>query len=130
MRDIVGEKLAQRDAGPTEPQPAAPAQFPHLIAVRLDPELLAAIRNALEAAWTVGDYHLASMADVVRAALRAHIRGDLPLAPLPRKSQRQRTSLGIDEPLKRWYDGLPDRKRGEIIERIVRAFIDRHLTTL
>ena len=45
----------------------------------------------------------------------------------PETGEKRRTTVGLDPDLKAQYDTLPNRKRGEIVERALRTFLNRGL---
>lgn len=152
MRDFVTKKAATKDSPPVPALPAegrkrpklcsshpreapqepleapsvappSPGSYPHTIGLRIGHSLYTTAENALEGAHRAGDYTVTSIPELLRAALRAYLRG-MPLTAAPETGGKKRTTIGLDDELKAGYDGLPRRKRGEIIERALRTFLN------
>ncbi len=116
-------EVADRPAVTTHVSPPGSGRFPHTIGLRLNHTLYATAENALEGAHRVGDYSFTSLPDLIRAALTAYFDGmELPAAP--ERGGKRRTTIGLDDQLKHAYDALPQRKRGEIVERALRTFLN------
>lgn len=147
MKDIVARKAARGDEerghDPSQLQgampaadvspvpvtaprisPPTPGRYPHTVGLRLSHNLYMTAENALDGANRVGDYSFTSLPDVIRAALTAYFDGMALTAP-PERGGKRRTTIGLDDTLKARYDELPLRKRGEIIERSLRTFLNR-----
>jgi len=140
MKDIVGRKTRDRRRSALavdpvgtggDPEPIAPlrSQYPHTIGLRLGDDLYATAENAIEGAHLAGDYSLTSLPELIRAALTAHFSGMALTAP-PESGKKRRTTIGLDDELKLRYDKLPNRKRGEIVERALRTFLNRGMGPL
>jgi hypothetical protein len=133
MRDVVDQKSGDlRRSSPVGDQAASRvaasgSKYPHTIGLRLGVNLYATAENALEGAHRAGDYSLTSMPDLIRTALAAHFDG-MTLTAAPEMGGKRRTTIGLDDALKSRYDQLPHRKRGEIIERALRTFLNRGMT--
>jgi hypothetical protein len=93
----------------------------------LSQHLHATAENAIVGAHRAGDYSFTSLPDLIRAALSAYFDG-MGLTAAPETGRKRRTTIGLDDDLKRRYDELPARKRGEIIERALRTFLNRGMS--
>ena len=87
---------------------------------------VAEARNGLEAAHAAGDYRYQSVADLIRAAVRAYADG-LPLSQQARSGRKKRHTVELPAELCAQYDKLPSRSRGVIIERALLSFLARGL---
>ncbi len=87
-------------------------------------DAIAQAQNALEAAQASGDYRHQSVADLVRAALRAYADG-LALTQQATGGRSKRHTVELPEDLFALYVKLPSRSRGVIIERALLSFLAR-----
>ncbi len=95
---------------------------------RINPTMSAAAiaqaQNALEAAYTAGDYRYQSVGDLIRAALRAYGKG-LRLTEGMRSGRRKRHTVELPAELFEEYQKLPSRSRGVILERALLSLLAR-----
>ena len=68
------------------------------------------------------DFTFASLADFIRAALKAYKDG-MVLTELDRGGPKLETSLRVDRELWLFYKALPSRLRAKILERVIRTFM-------
>ena len=101
-------------------------QYPHIIGVRISAVAYMQTQEALLSSHTAGDYAHATLPDVLRAALRAFFR-DRELTAAPLSGPKKKTTIALDDDLKRNYDLLPPRKRGEILERALLSYLKNGL---
>lgn len=123
VRDPVGHSSTRVPAAPPTAAPPASGRYPHIVGLRLSHNLYATAENVLESSHRAGDYSLTSMPDLIRAALSAYFNG-MELDAPPERGGKRRTTIGLDEALKSRYDQLPPRKRGEIVGRALRTFLN------
>jgi hypothetical protein len=71
---------------------------------------------------TAHDFTYASLADFIRAALKAYKDG-MVLTELDRGGPKLETSLRVDRELWLFYKALPSRLRAKILERVIRTFM-------
>ncbi len=128
MKDLVRARR-RAPGGRQEPEPVE-AESDGSRGGRINPTLsLAAIaeaQNALDAAHASGDYHHQSLADLIRAALRAYSTG-LALTRQSRDGRRRRHTVELPGDLIEQYRKLPSRSRGVIIERALLSLLARGL---
>ncbi len=93
---------------------------------RVNPSLsasaLSAARNALDAAHVVGDYRHKSIGDLIREALLAYGSG-LRLTEQSRGGPKQRHTVKLSSEIYAEYEKIPNRMRGEIIERALLSLL-------
>jgi hypothetical protein len=92
------------------------------ITVRYDTLLYDTLQNMIRSAHTAQDFTYTSLADFIRAALRAYKNG-MVLTELDQSSPKMETSLRVDRDLWLFYKSLPGRMRSKILERAIRTFM-------
>ena len=92
------------------------------ITVRYDTLLYDTLQNMIRSAHTAQDFTYTSLADFIRAALRAYKNG-MVLTELDQNSPKMETSLRVDRDLWLFYKSLPGRMRSKILERAIRTFM-------
>ena len=145
MKDLVKRRRRTRDRGasegPGEPADSSPGrpralgaepradgdgQTSRSVGCRINPTVSTAViaeaRNALEAAHTSGDYRYQSIGDLIRAALLAYSAG-LQLTQQARGGRKKRHTVELQGELVKRYKALPNRSRGEILERALISFL-------
>jgi hypothetical protein len=95
------------------------------ITVRYDTMLYDTLQNMIRSAHTAQDFTYPSLADFIRAALRAYKAG-MVLTELDQKGPKTETSLRVDRELWLFYKSLPGRMRAKILERVIRTFMKHH----
>ena len=98
------------------------------ITVRYDTLLYYTLQNMIRSAHTAQDFTYTSMADFIRAALRAYKDG-MVLTELEHKGPKTETSLRMDRDLWLFYKSLPGRMRAKILERVIRTFMKQQTIT-
>jgi hypothetical protein len=94
----------------------------HSITVRYDTLLYDTLQNMISSSHTAQDFTYTSIADFIRAALRAYKDG-LALTELDHNGPKTETSLRVDQDLWLFYKSLPRRMRAKILERAIRTFM-------
>jgi uncharacterized protein (DUF4415 family) len=94
----------------------------HPITVRYDTLLYDTLQNMVLSSHTAQDFTYTSIADFIRAALRAHKDGMI-LTELDRNGPKTETSIRVDQDLWLFYKSLPRRMRTKILERAIRTFM-------
>jgi hypothetical protein len=92
------------------------------ITVRYDTLLYDTLQNMIRASHTAQDFTYPSLADFIRAALRAYKDG-MALTELDRRGIKMETSLRVDRELWLFYKAMPSRMRSKILERAIRTFM-------
>jgi hypothetical protein len=92
------------------------------IAVRYDTLLYDTLQNMIRSAHTAQDFTYTSLADFIRAALRAYKDG-MVLTELDQNGSKMETSLRVERDLWLFYKSLPGRMRSKILERAIRTFM-------
>ena len=92
------------------------------ITVRYDTLLYDTLQNMIRSAHTAQDFTYTSLADFIRAALRAYKDG-MVLTELDQNSPKMETSLRVERDLWLFYKSLPGRMRSKILERAIRTFM-------
>ena len=92
------------------------------ITVRYDTLLYDTLQNMIHSAHTAQDFTYTSLADFIRAALRAHKDGMI-LTELDQNGPKVETSLRVERDLWLFYKSLPGRMRSKILERAIRTFM-------
>ena len=127
MKDLVRARK-RSPGGRQEPEPVKAESDGG--SGRINPTLsvaaIAEAQNALDAAHASGDYHHQSLADLIRAALRAYSTG-LSLTRERRDGRRKRHTVEVSGDLLEQYQKLPSRSRGVIIERALLTLLARGL---
>jgi hypothetical protein len=128
----TGKKSQEKRRGPSTPPSAAPVtpakeeaarEGPHYsITVRYDTLLYDTLQNMIRSSHTAQDFTYTSLADFIRAALRAYKEG-MVLTELGQNGPKLETSLRVDRDLWRFYKALPGRMRSKILERAIRTFM-------
>ena len=129
----INRKAPRKGRGPATP-PAAPsiraveetasrASAHHSITVRYD-----TLQNMIRSSHTAHDFTFASLADFIRAALKAYKDG-MVLTELDRGGPKLETSLRVDRELWLFYKALPSRLRAKILERVIRTFMKQQSET-
>jgi len=108
--ETAGEKRAEKDT----PR--------YSITVRYDTLLYDTLQNMIRSAHTAQDFTYTSLADFIRAALRAYKDG-MVLTELDQSGHKMETSLRVERDLWLFYKSLPGRMRSKILERVVRTFM-------
>jgi hypothetical protein len=108
--ETAGEKRAEKDT----PR--------YSITVRYDTLLYDTLQNMIRSAHTAQDFTYTSLADFIRAALRAYKDG-MVLTELDQSGQKMETSLRVERDLWLFYKSLPGRMRSKILERVIRTFM-------
>jgi len=122
------KKGRETNAPPPAPPMGATAETPstagahHSITVRYDTLLYNTLQNMLRSAHTAQDFTYASLADFIRAALRAYKDG-MTLTELDQGGPKIETTLRVDRDLWLFYKSLPGRMRSKILERAIRTFM-------
>src|SRR5262245_35513387 len=98
------------------------------ITVRYDTLLYDTLQNMIRSAHTAQDFTYTSIADFIRAALRAYKDG-MVLTELEHKGPKTETSLRVDRDLSLFYNSLPSRMRAKILERVIRTFMKQQTIT-
>jgi hypothetical protein len=106
----AGEKRAEKDT----PR--------YSITVRYDTLLYDTLQNMIRSAHTAQDFTYTSLADFIRAALRAYKDG-MVLTELDQSGPKMETSLRVERDLWLFYKSLPGRMRSKILERVIRTFM-------
>ena len=130
----INRKAQRKGRGPAEP-PATPSivaaevttsrdSARHSITVRYDTFLYDTLQNMIRSSHTAQDFTYASLADFVRAALRAYQEG-MVLTEVDRGGPKLETSLRVDRDLWLFYKALPGRMRAKILERVLRTFMKK-----
>lgn len=94
----------------------------HSITVRYDTLLYDTLQNMIRSAHTAQDFTYTSLADFIRAALRAYKDG-MVLTELDQSGSKMETSLRVERDLWLFYKALPGRMRSKILERAIRTFM-------
>jgi uncharacterized protein (DUF4415 family) len=94
----------------------------HSITVRYDTLLYDTLQNMILSSHTAQDFTYTSIADFIRAALRAYKDG-MVLTELDRSGPKTETSIRVDQDLWLFYKSLPRRMRTKILERAIRTFM-------
>jgi hypothetical protein len=94
------------------------------ITVRYDTLLYDTLQNMIRSAHTAQDFTYTSLADFIRAALRAYKDG-MVLTELDQSGPKMETSLRVERDLWLFYKSLPGRMRSKILERVIRTFMGR-----
>ena len=94
----------------------------HAITVRYDTLLYDTLQNMILSSHTAQDFTYTSIADFIRAALRAYKDG-MVLTELDRNRPKTETSIRVDQDLWTFYKSLPRRMRTKILERAIRTFM-------
>jgi uncharacterized protein (DUF4415 family) len=94
----------------------------HSITVRYDTLLYDTLQNMILSSHTAQDFTYTSIADFIRAALRAYKDG-MVLTELDRNGPKTETSIRVDQDLWLFYKSLPRRMRTKILERAIRTFM-------
>ena len=92
------------------------------ITVRYDTLLYDTLQNMIRSAHTAQDFTYTSLADFIRAALRAYKDG-MVLTELDQSGHKMETSLRVERDLWLFYKSLPGRMRSKILERVIRTFM-------
>jgi hypothetical protein len=92
------------------------------ITVRYDTLLYDTLQNMIRSAHTAQDFTYTSLADFIRAALRAYKDG-MGLTELDQNGPKMETSLRVERDLWLFYKSLPGRMRSKILERAIRTFM-------
>jgi hypothetical protein len=92
------------------------------ITVRYDTLLYDTLQNMIRSAHTAQDFTYTSLADFIRAALRAYKDG-MVLTELDQNGPKMETSLRVERDLWLFYKSLPGRMRSKILERAIRTFM-------
>jgi hypothetical protein len=108
--ETAGEKRAEKDT----PR--------YSITVRYDTLLYDTLQNMIRSAHTAQDFTYTSLADFIRAALRAYKDG-MVLTELDQSGHKMETSLRVERDLWLFYKSLPGRMRSKILERVIRTFM-------
>src|SRR5882672_2269620 len=106
----AGERRAEKDT----------LRYP--ITVRYDTLLYDTLQNMMRSAHTAQDFTYTSLADFIRAALRAYKDG-MVLTELDQNGPKMETSLRVERDLWLFYKALPGRMRSKILERAIRTFM-------
>lgn len=123
----------------TPPKDAAPPRVPvaavapvsdgeasrHSITIRYDTLLYGTLHNMIRSSHTAQDFTYPSLADFIRAALRAYQHG-MVLTEQDTQGPKLETSLRVDRDLWLFYKALPSRMRAKILERVLRTFLQQH----
>jgi hypothetical protein len=130
-RDI-GKKSQGKRRAPSAPPSATPVTSvkeeaaragPHYsITVRYDTLLYNTLQNMIRSSHTAQDFAYASLADFIRAALRAYKDG-MVLTEVDQGGPKLETSLRVDRELWLFYKSLTGRMRAKILERVIRTFM-------
>jgi len=92
------------------------------ITVRYDTLLYDTLQHMIRSAHTAQDFTYTSLADFIRAALRAYKAG-MVLTELDQNGPKIETSLRVERDLWLFYKSLPGRMRSKILERAIRTFM-------
>jgi hypothetical protein len=95
------------------------------ITVRYDTLLYDTLQQMIRSAHTAQDFIYPSLADFIRAALRAYQAG-MVLTELDQSGPKTETTLRVDRELWHFYKALPSRMRAKILERVIRTFMKQH----
>ena len=104
----------------TEKEPAR-----YSVTVRYDTLLYDTLQQMIRSAHTAQDFTYPSLADFIRAALRAYQAG-MVLTELDQNGPKTETTLRVDRELWLFYKALPGRMRAKILERTIRTFMKQH----
>jgi hypothetical protein len=127
----IGKKSQEKRKGPSAPSSAAPVaavkeearEGQHSsITIRYGTLLCDTLQSMIRSSHTAQDFTYASVADFIRAALKAYKDG-MVLTELDYKGPRIETSLRVDRDLSRFYKTLPAQMRPKILERVIRTFM-------
>ena len=94
----------------------------HSITVRYDTFLYDTLQNMIRSSHTAQDFTYASLADFIRAALKAYQDG-MVLTEQDQGGPKLETSLRVNRELWLFYKSLPSRLRAKILERVIRTFM-------
>ncbi len=130
MKELIKGRRLSYDLGEEVVAPRVESP-PHSAAGRrVNPTLsAAAVAQAQEgrgAAYTAGDCRYQSVADLIRAALRAYGKG-LRLTQRARSGRKKRHTVELPAELFEEYRKLPSRSRGVIVERALLSLLARGL---
>lgn len=122
----IGNKSQEQRRGPSSAPTATPAVARdgshYSITVRYDTLLYDTLQNMIRSSHTAQDFTYTSLADFIRAALRAYKDG-MVLTELDQNGPKRETSLRVDRELWLFYKALPGRMRSKIFERVLRTFM-------
>ena len=98
------------------------------VTIPISQEAKAEARQALESAIASGNYSHQYLSDIATAAVLTFLEGELDsLMPCHQNSPKENVSFKLDGDSRQLYDSkLPRRRRAEIIERILRTYVNRH----
>ena len=127
----IGKHRQEQRRGPSV-APAAPAAAVqeetarggsyHSITVLYDTLLYDTLPHMIRSSHTAQDFTYPSLADFIRAALRAYKDG-MVLTELDQNGPKRETSLRVDRELWLFYKALPGRMRSKILEWVLRTFM-------
>jgi len=129
----IDKKSQEKKRGPSAPRSAAPVaavkkevrEGQHSsITIRYGTLLCDTLQNMIRSSHTAQDFTYPSLADFIRAALRAYKDG-MALTELDRRGIKMETSLRVDRELWLFYKSLPSRMRAKILERVIRTFMKK-----
>src|SRR5438874_8774220 len=129
----LDEKSQEKRRLPSAPRSAAPVaavkeearEGQHSsITIRYGTLLCDTLQNMIRSSHTAQDFTYASVADFIRAALRAYREG-MVLTELDQNGPKIETSLRVDRDLSRFYKTLPVQMRPKILERVIRTFMKK-----
>lgn len=95
----------------------------HILNFQINAILYDTIQNIISSSHTAQDFNHVSSADLIRKALIAYKDG-MVLTKLDEKGEKINTSIRVDQSLKDFYSGLPDRMRSKLTERAIRTYIN------
>jgi len=129
----IDKKSQEKRRGPGTPRSAAPVaaveeearEGQHSsITIRYGTLLCDTLQNMIRSSHTAQDFTYASVADFIRAALRAYKEG-MVLTELDQNGPKIETSLRVDRDLSLFYKTLPVQMRPKILERVIRTFMKK-----
>lgn len=103
-----------------------------LVTIPISQEAKTEARQALESAIAGGNYAHQHLNDIMAAAVMKFIDGDLgTLMPVHKNSLKENASFKLTTDQRKLYDTkLPRSRRGEIVERILRTYVNQHYPSM
>lgn len=129
-RAVGGRGRSTRTPVSLLPPDPGDARRTHQIGPTISMETVTLVESALEASHSAGDYTYENLPSVVRTAVDAYIEGKLPIGPRAKGGPKKRVSTLLTETEFGRYQhhfAKFGRKKGEVIERVVLAFLANSL---
>jgi hypothetical protein len=96
--------------------------YTHSVTLQCNSLLYTTLQNMITSAHTSNDFTYTSVADVIRAALKAYKDG-MELTELDEPGSKKQTSIRINTELYEFYKTWPSQLRTKILERVIRTFL-------